>query len=481
MGRIERALLVGTAFAVTFTGCGKSGGGGRSGPPPIAVNVAAAQRGDIATYVSLDGQITPMQQSTLSTQQSGTVAAVYVTEGMRVTRGQLLAKIDDSALRAQLLQAQGEVSQAQAALQGQTLQNPITSQSVNSAVTTAQQTLLSARSTLVSDQANETNAKLVFGQNQQLIGQGYVSQTTLEQSRAQYVAAQQTTASARAQIAAANAALSSARRNLGQTGIQTQTVAGAKGTLQAQEGAVKVLQTQISQTSLVAPFDGVITQRLLDPGAYAGPNAPIVQVSQVDRVYVNVNVPDEDLGYVRKGTAVTFSTSSAPGKTFSGMVYDVNATPTSGTLSYRARMVQSNPDGSLRGGMLVTVQIVKERHKNTILVPRTAVITTENGASVFTVTDPPAPAGGAPAAGGSAGGAPPAGGAPGASGPPTEIKQAKAVPVEVGLQTDTLAEVRSPQVTAGTTVITTRPDALQDKSIVAMSAPAAAGAGRTAK
>jgi len=463
MGRKQRAILVATAFTVALTGCGKSGGAGRGGPPPIAVNVAQAQRSDIATYISLDGQIAPMQQSTLTTQQSGTVAAVYVTEGTRVTRGELLAKIDDSALRAQLLQAQGQAAQAQATLQGQTLQNPITSQTVSSAVTTAEQNLNSARNTLVSNQAAEANAKLVDTQNQQLIKQGYVSQTAAEQSNSAYVAAQQATANARAQVTAAQAALDSARRNLGQTGIQVQTVAAAKGTLESQQGQVKLLQTQIGQTNLSAPFDGVITQRLLDPGAFAGPNAPILQVSQIDTVYVNVNVPDENLGFVRKGTPVSFTTSSAPGKTFHGSVYDVNATPTTGTLSYRARLVQPNPDDALRGGMLVTVQVQKERHNNAIVVPRTAIIETEGGASVFTVVDPPAPAGGAAA------GAPPSGAA--AGGP--VIKQAKAVPVELGLQTDTLAEIRSPDVTAGTTVITTRPDALQDKSIVAMSAPSA--------
>jgi len=53
------------------------------------------------------------------------------------------------------------------------------------------------------------------------------------------------------------------------------------------------------------------------------------------------------------------------------------------------------------------------------------------------------------------------------------------VPVKLGLQTDTLAEVISPDVQPGTTIITTRPDALQDKSIVAMSAPAnATGRGK---
>jgi hypothetical protein len=97
---------------------------------------------------------------------------------------------------------------------------------------------------------------------------------------------------------------------------------------------------------------------------------------------------------------------------------------------------------------------------------------------VFPVVDPPAPGGGAPGAG--AGGAAPGGAAPGGAQQPV-IKQAKAVPVQLGLQTDTLAEVRSPDVPAGTTVITTRPDALQDKSLIAMSAPSAQGAGQTAR
>jgi hypothetical protein len=57
------------------------------------------------------------------------------------------------------------------------------------------------------------------------------------------------------------------------------------------------------------------------------------------------------------------------------------------------------------------------------------------------------------------------------------LKQAKQVPVVLGLQTDTLAEVRSPQIVPGTTVITTRPDTLSDKSPVAIGGPAAGSGG----
>lgn len=466
----ERALIAAAMLAVATSACSKSGGAGKAAfSPPLPVDVAQARRGDITTYLSLDGQIAPQQESTLSTPQSGTVASVFVTEGTRVRVGQLLAKIDDSSLRAQLAAAQGQAAQAGANLQGQTLQNPITSTQVNSAVTTATQQLAAARNSLTSTQAGESNAKLVNDQNQQLLKQGYVSQTAAEQSRAQYVAAQQSTANARTQVLAAQASLATAKQNLGQTGVQTQTVAAARGTLQAAQGQVKLLQTQIDQTNIIAPFDGVVTQRLLDPGAFAGPNAPIVRVSQVNTVYVNINVPDEDLAYIRRGTPVAFTSSSAPGRTFHGAVFDVNATPTAGTLSYRARVVQANPDETLRGGMLVTAQVQKEKHVNAILVPRTAVFASESGSNVYTVVDLPKPAAGAPAAAAPPAGPTPAPGAP----PPPVIKQAKLVAVEVGLQTDTVTEIRSTAVRPGTTIITTRPDQLHDTSPVAMTPPGA--------
>ena len=202
-----------------------------------------------------------------------------------------------------------------------------------------------------------------------------------------------------------------------------------------------MLETQIAQSSIYAPFAGVVTQRLLDPGAFAGPNQPVVRVSQIDTVYINANVPDEDLGFVKAGTAASFTSSSLPGRVFSGTISDVNATPTTGTLSYRARLRQPNPSGTLRGGMLVSVRVRDQYHPHAIVVPRTAIFQTDQGPNVFTVVD----------------------------------GKAKLLPVRLGLQTDTLAQVMGGAVVPGTEVITTRPDALQNGSVVAVNGAPPAG------
>jgi HlyD family secretion protein len=435
-----RALLLGSAFALALAlaGCGKPAATGPQGPAPLAVDVAKATQQDIATFLALDGQIAPLQESTLSSTQSGTLAAIYVTEGQHVSKGELLAKLDDSTLRAELAQNQGLLEQARAHLASSTISQPIQSQQYSSSLAAAQQGLDAARNRVATADASLKSAELIAKQNEQLFTQGYVSQTALTQSQASYVAAQQEANNSRSALQAAQVALSSAKANLGQTQVDVQTIAANKGALQQAEASVALLRTQIAQASIYAPFDGVVTQRFLDPGALVNPNASVVKVSQISTVYVNANVPDEDLPYVRRGTPVTFSSTSVPGKTFAATIADVNATPTQGTLSYRARVEQENSEGLLRGGMLVTVNVRKEAHRAAIVVPRSAVFQSERGANVFTI----------------------------------DGAKAKAIPVQIGLQTDALTEVLGGTVRPGTVVITTRPDSLQDGSVVAV-----AGAG----
>ena len=403
----QRLAMATLALTVALAGCGK--GQQQKGPMPLNVDVASAQRRDIATNLTLDGQIAPLEQSTLAFQQSGPISAVYVNVGDRVSRGQLLAKIDDSTLRAQLAQAEAQAAQSGASAQGAQIGLPVQQQQNNAALATAKASL--------------DSAKLVYDQDQQLFKQGYVSQSQLEAARAQYIQAQ--------------SQFNNAQMGLRNNSVSAQQVKAAQAGATAAQAQAGVLRTAIGQTALYSPYSGVVTQRMMDPGAMASPQTPVVAVSRTDQVWLNINVPDEDLGYVKPGSLVKFSSSSLPGKSFEARVGTVNTVPTQGTLSYLARIQLANPGDVLRGGMLVTATVPKEAKSNAIVVPRTAVAQSDKGNSVFIVNG----------------------------------DKAEEVPVQVGIQTDTLAEVTSPKVQAGTKVITTRPDALKDQSVIAVNSP----------
>jgi membrane fusion protein, multidrug efflux system len=102
----------------------------------------------------------------------------------------------------------------------------------------------------------------------------------------------------------------------------------------------------------------------------------------------------------------------------------------------------SNPGDVLRGGMLIDATLVRQQANDAIVVPRSAVADSENGSLVYAI----------------------------------ENGKAVAVPVRVGVQTDTLAQVMSPRIQAGTQVITNRPDALKDGSVVLVNSGQAAPA-----
>ncbi|MBV8723402.1 MAG: hypothetical protein JO277_14725, partial [Candidatus Eremiobacteraeota bacterium] len=72
----KRLAIAALVAALALDACGK--GGAPAGPPPLSVDVARAQRQDIATHVVLDGQVAPLEQSTLAFQQSAPIIGIYV-------------------------------------------------------------------------------------------------------------------------------------------------------------------------------------------------------------------------------------------------------------------------------------------------------------------------------------------------------------------------------------------------------------------
>jgi membrane fusion protein (multidrug efflux system) len=275
--------------------------------------------------------------------------------------------------------------------------------------------------------------------DEQLLAQGYVSQSAVDQARQQYAQAQAQYRAA--QVAAQNANLSAG----GATAAQADIRAAQAAVAQAQ-AAVNFVQAQLAQTAITAPFDGVVTQRNVDPGSQGAPGQTLVQVSQVDPIFVNVGIPDEDLQYVAVGRAANIAVDTLPGRTWTGRILYLNAGASQGTLSYLARVAIPNGDLRLKSGMVANVTFVQATRRGVLLVPRVAIAQTQTGNAVFIAQD----------------------------------NKAKRVAVQVGVQTQNVAQVTGPGIAAGTQVITQRPDSLQDGSPITIvsTAPATASIAR---
>ena len=381
--------------ALPLGGCAKAQP--KKSQPGLPVSTIAASRGDITATFTLTGTVAARQQATLSSVVSGNVKQVYVTLGESVRAGQLLVKIDDSTLQAQAAQAIAHLDSVKANNVGGT--------------STAQANLDSAR-------VARDNAVSNLRRNQELFKQGYVSQSAIDQAQNQEMSAE--AAYRTAQVSAQNANL----------------VAGSNSSALADianaQAAVSAIQTQIAQTNVTAPFDGVVTARNVDAGALASPGTALVTVSQLDPAWINVGIPDDDLAYVHEGTPADVTVDTIPGRVWRAHVNVVNGAASPGTLSFLTHIVVANSDRALRAGMVANVRFTQAVHRNVIVIPRVALYQTGTGYALYTV----------------------------------ENGKAKSVPVKVGLETQDKAEVSG--IEPGAQVITQRPDALQDGSVVSV-------------
>jgi HlyD family secretion protein len=348
--RVFAALALGAAL----TGCGHHGGqqggfGAGAGGFSMPVSAQPLKLGSISSTFSVTSMVSPLLQSTLSSVVAGNVTYVAHQIGERVHKGELLVKIDDSTLRAQLAQAQAHLENLEATYSGGTR---------------------SSRALLRSAEVTYDTNELNYHRDLQLYGQGFVSKQDLDQARTDAESAQ--------------AAYRNAEVNYENTTLSSASSAAAADVRNAQ-ASVQQIQAQIAQTNVVAPFDGVVTARNVDPGTLNNPGTALVQVSQLDPVFVDAGVSGDDLQYVHVGTPVDVTVTTIPGRVWHASVAYLNLAAQPGSLIYTARVRVANPDLALRGGMVATVSVQRLRKNNVLIAPRAAVYQTDIGYSMFII------------------------------------------------------------------------------------------------
>jgi membrane fusion protein (multidrug efflux system) len=146
----------------------------------------------------------------------------------------------------------------------------------------------------------------------------------------------------------------------------------------AAQAAVDALKTMESYLKITAPFNGVVTDRLVHPGALVGSNtnSPLLIVQQVAKLRLTVAVPEENVGGIVRGTSVSFKVPAYPERTFSGAVARIARVLDPKTRTMPVELDVMNKDGSLAPGMYPTVTWPVRSSQSALFVPKTSVVTT---------------------------------------------------------------------------------------------------------
>jgi RND family efflux transporter MFP subunit len=133
-----------------------------------------------------------------------------------------------------------------------------------------------------------------------------------------------------------------------------------------------------SYLRITAPFDGVVTDRLVHPGALvgSGADAVLLVIQQISQLRLVVAVPEEHVGGILEGAKVTFQVPAYPERTYSGKVARLSHSLDKSTRTMAVELDVLNRDDSLAPGMYPTVKWPIRRSRPALFVPRTSVVTT---------------------------------------------------------------------------------------------------------
>ena len=299
-----------------FAGGGRGGfggggfRGGGGGRGPMVVELASARRASMNQEVRVVGNLIGEATVAVAPRTAGRVQDVFVRLGDRVARGQRIAKIEDFEIVEQVKQA--EAAQEVAA------------------------------ATIRQREADLQLALTNVERSRNLFQRQLLPKQTLDDNEARYQAAV-------AQIDLAKAQSTQSRARLDE------------------------LRINLANTVIVSPVNGFVAKRAVDPGAFVSQNAPVVDVVDISRVRLVVNVVERDLKELKAGDGAKVEVDAFPGETFQARIARVAPVLDPATRTAPIEIEIPNPDFRLKPGMYARAGITTAVKKDSLVVPVDAV------------------------------------------------------------------------------------------------------------
>lgn len=284
-----------------------------------------------------------IREAYLAFNDSEHIDEILVQEGDHVHKGQLLATLHKARMQAQYAAAEAKVASQKAIV-------------ARLEAGSRPEEIRQARASVAAAKARLHDAKLTYERNRKLHQKEAVSRQIVDDAQA-------VLDTARADLKVTEEALA-----LAIEGPRSEDIEEARAMLRVDE-AQRVLAAEVlKDTSLYAPSDGIIRNRILEPGDMATPQTPVLSLAKTNPVWVRSYAPETVLGKLAPGMQAEVSTDSFPGKTYSGWIGFISPTaeftpknvetPELRTrLVYQVRVYVCNPEDELRLGMPATVTI----------------------------------------------------------------------------------------------------------------------------
>lgn len=358
--RLRRmATLAMTVFAVAVAAaCAQTAED--DGAPVVTVDVAPVLVSSIQQMVRGDALIYPRQQSALVPKIAAPIHALYVKRGDRVRAGQLLVELESRDLAAAAAESRASADLADATYE--TASRATLPQELQK----AELDLRAAKDSLDAQQA-------VLDSRQALFREGAIAQKDVNE-------AQVLLSQARTQFETARQQLD----DLKGFGSE-QALKAARAQREAARARDTTLQVQLGYARIVSPIDGVVTDLPFFAGESAPAGAPVVTVMDLAQVTARAHVSQLDAASLAVGNeARLIGADRVP---IAGTVSQISPALDAGSTTVEVWVQADNPEGALRAGASIGVELVVRTVVDALVIPQAAVLTAPTGATYVIVVD----------------------------------------------------------------------------------------------
>ena len=337
------------ASALTVSACSSSDAtvSAEAKPEPVAITTATVEERAIDRFLRVTGSLAADEQAEVSAEITGRVVETPVERGSRVAQGTVLARVSATEASAQLDEAEANAGQIAARL----------------GLTPDQAFDVKRVPDVMNAKASLDWAESEFARMKSLLDQKVVSQSEFDQRRTQVEAARQ-----QYQIAE-NSAQQSYR------------------SLQAARARVALARKSVADTTVRAPFAGLVAERLVSTGDYVTKGTRVVTVVRIDPMRVELTVPEQSVALVRVGQPVKLTVDAYPNEVFDAKIRFVSPAVRADQRALTVEAVAPNPGGRLKPGLFATASIQQPQGPVALLVPTSAVETLSGTSRVYVVKD----------------------------------------------------------------------------------------------
>ncbi len=330
--------------------------------PSRAVTVVEIEPQAIAKTLEVVGTVAAADLISVSSQRTGLqITNLLVDEGDFVQAGQVLAQLNNDTLRAELLQAKAQETQAAARLA------ELAVGARPEEIARAEEQIAQAKAAIARAEADFDLAQQRLNRNQELLNSGAIAADTLDETRSRRDSAQASLNQNQASLREAEQRLLELQR-----GTRREVLLQAEAQLKQAEAQVNLVTTRLQETQILAPRSGKIIEKFAQVGDLTSSSEPLFSIVENGQLELQANIPETQLNQVQQGQTVSLTADSDPNLIFTGTIAEI--IPTIDPQSRQATLkISLAADSNLKPGMLLRAEIMTDQNSG-FAVPTAAVI-----------------------------------------------------------------------------------------------------------